>query len=381
MSGPPVFLWIDRRDDLIPSFPASYYNSHLFKTEPFPVGMAPMSTKPLLAALKGTPQARPPIWLMRQAGRYLPEYRALRSAAGGFLDLCMDPEKAAEVTLQPVHRFGMDAAILFSDILIVPHALGQRLAFKEGEGPVLDTADLSRLADGLIQDRVAPIYETVRRVKAGLPEGAALIGFAGSPWTVASYMVEGGGSRDYAAAKTMFFRDPVRFQALIDRIVAATIEYLSGQIVAGAEAVQLFDSWAGALAEPDFERWSIAPNAAIIAAIKARHPEIPVIAFPRGAGLLYPRFAETVGADAIGLDTAVPVEWARDTLQRRFCVQGNLDPLALAAGGDALRKEAGRILAALSDGPFVFNLGHGILPHTPPEHVAELVALVKGRAA
>jgi uroporphyrinogen decarboxylase len=341
----------------------------------------PGSGKKLLEALAGQTHNQPPIWLMRQAGRYLPEYRALRARVGGFLELCLTPTLAAEVTLQPIRRFAMDGAILFSDILVVPYGLGQAVSFREGEGPVLERletpGDLARLSRTGLPERVAPIAETVRLVRAELPETTALIGFAGSPWTVASYMIEGGSSRDFARAKGWLYRDEAGFGALIELLVEATIDYLELQIEAGAEAIQLFDSWAGALAEPAFARWVVAPNAAIVARLRAAHPRLPVIVFPRGAGLNYRGLDRTIPAQCIGLDSTVPVEWARDHLQPHQAVQGNLDPLALVAGGAALARETRRIREALGQGPFIFNLGHGVLPETPPEHVAELVRLVR----
>ena len=342
----------------------------------------PKARKKLLAALAGTVDAVPPVWLMRQAGRYLAEYRALRQRARSFVDFCLTPELAIEATLQPIRRFGFDAAILFSDILIVPHALGQEVSFKEGEGPVLAPIrrqeDVGRLSDARLVECTAPVMETVAGVRRALPTEVALIGFAGAPWTVATYMVEGGASKDYAHAKLWSYREPEGFQRLIDLVVKATITYLDQQIRAGAEAIQLFDSWAGVLAEPDFTRWVIEPNAAIVRGLKRLHPQIPIIAFPRGAGLFYRRFAEAVGADAIGLDTTVPLGWAREALQQRWTVQGNLDPLVLCAGGEPLEREVRRIREALAGGPFVFNLGHGILPSTPPEHVARLLEVLRG---
>jgi uroporphyrinogen decarboxylase len=341
----------------------------------------PGSGKKLLEALAGKAHDQPPIWLMRQAGRYLPEYRAVRGHVGGFLELCLTPSMAAEVTLQPIRRFAMDGAILFSDILIVPYGLGQAVSFREGEGPVLEpletVSDLARLSRSGLRERVAPIAETVRLVRAELPATATLIGFAGSPWTVASYMIEGGTSRDFARAKRWLYRDEVGFAALIDLLIEATIAYLELQIEAGAEVIQLFDSWAGVLAEPAFARWVVAPNAAIVAHLRTVHPTVPVIVFPRGAGLNYRALGQTIAAQGIGLDSTVPVEWARDNLQPRYTVQGNLDPLALLVGGAALARETQRIRRALGNGPFIFNLGHGVLPETPPEHVAELVRLVR----
>lgn len=339
------------------------------------------SGKKLLDALRGVAHERPPVWLMRQAGRYLPEYRALRARAGSFLELCLTPALAAEATLQPIRRFGMDGAILFSDILIVPYGLGQPLGFRDGEGPVLeplvDASELVRLKPAGFRERVAPIAETVRQVRAALPDDTTLIGFAGAPWTVATYMVEGGSSRDFARVKGWMFRDPVGFGRLIDRLIVATVEYLGLQIEAGAEAIQLFDSWAGVLAESEFEHWVVKPNAAIVERVKARYPDIPVILFPRGAGANYRAASKGVAAEAIGLDTTVPLAWARSNLQRRHTLQGNLDPLILVTGGAPLAHAVKRILQGLGKGPFVFNLGHGILPTTPPEHVAELVRLVR----
>ena len=337
--------------------------------------------KKLLRVLAGQTVDPPPIWLMRQAGRYLPEYRALRARTGGFLELCLNPELAAEVTVQPIRRYAMDGAILFSDILIVPFGLGQAVSFREGEGPVLEALeqarDLARLSMTGFAARVAPIGETVRRVRAGLPDDVTLIGFAGSPWTVATYMIEGGSSREFSRTKAWLYRDPVGFAALIDRLVDATVEYLSLQITAGVEAIQLFDSWAGALAAPAFERWVIAPNAAIVARVTALHPHVPVILFPRGAGANYLAAGQLRAVAGLGLDTSVPLAWARDVLQPHHALQGNLDPQLLVSGGTALADDVRRIRATLGGGPFIFNLGHGVVPETPPEHVAELVRLVR----
>jgi uroporphyrinogen decarboxylase len=337
--------------------------------------------KPLLRALRGETLARPPFWLMRQAGRYLPEYRELRQRAGSFLAMCYAPELATEVTLQPVRRFGMDAAILFSDILVVPHALGQDLAFREGEGPVLQpvrsAADVAALPDGGFTDRLAPVYETVDRLAGLLPAETALIGFAGAPWTVATYMVEGGSSRDFAQAKGWAYRDPDGFAVLIDRLVEATTEYLSGQVAAGAEAIQLFDTWAGVLPEAAFRRWVIEPTRRIVAALRARHAAVPVIGFPRGAGLMYRAYFSETGVNALGLDTSVPCAIARKTLQPLGAVQGNLDPLLLVAGGSAMEAAVAAIREAFAGGPFVFNLGHGIVPETPVEHVARLAEILR----
>lgn len=343
-----------------------------------------MTTKPFLRALAGEVQRVPPIWLMRQAGRYLPEYRALRAEAGSFLDLCYNPAHAAEVTLQPIRRFGFDAAIIFADILLIPQALGQDLRFAEGEGPILapirDAKALSALTLEGLHKRLEPIYETVSRVHGSLDDQTALIGFAGAPWTVATYMVEGGGSRNFEHTKVWAFRDPAGFAALIDLIVEATIAYLSRQIDAGAEAIQLFDTWAGVLPETAFARWSIEPTHRIVAALRARYPAIPVIGFPRGAGVGLQDYAARTGVQGVGLDSAVPLSWAQRAVQSQCTVQGNLDPLMVVAGGTAMTNEARRIVSAFKAGPFVFNLGHGILPQTPPEHVAALVAAVRAPA-
>jgi uroporphyrinogen decarboxylase len=334
-----------------------------------------VSEKPFLRTLQGGTSRVPPVWLMRQAGRYLPEYRALRAKAPDFLRFCLTPGLATEATLQPIRRFGLDAAILFADILIVPHALGQQVDFREGEGPVLGPLD--KRQPGEVEGRVAPVWETVRRVAAALPKEVALIGFAGAPWTIATYMVEGGSSRDFARVKRRAFAEPEAFALLIDAIVGASVTYLSGQIEAGAEALQLFDSWAGVLPEAEFRRWVIEPTRRIVEALKARHPEVPIIGFPRGAGLLYEAYARESGVDAVSLDPTVPLGWAREHLQARLPVQGNLDPMLLVVGGAPMEQAVQRIREELGRGPLVFNLGHGILPETPPEHVAALVELVR----
>jgi uroporphyrinogen decarboxylase len=335
--------------------------------------------KPVLRTLAGERLDRPPWWLMRQAGRYLPEYRALRTRARDFVDFCLNPELAAEATLQPVRRFGMDAAIVFADILLVPMALGQKLGFGE-DGPRLeainDSGDAAQLRTDGIASRLEPVCETIRRCRAALPEETALIGFAGAPWTIATYMVEGGGSRDFLRVKSWAYRDPEGFRALIDLLTEATIAYLAMQIAAGAEVVQLFDSWAGVLPEAGFARWVIEPTHRITSALRQRFPEVPMIGFPRGAGLLYARYAAESGVTAIGLDTVVPTGFARDRLQTRLPVQGNLDPVLLATGGEALERAVTEIRAALGKGPFVFNLGHGVVPQTPPENVAALARLL-----
>ncbi|MBC7497472.1 MAG: uroporphyrinogen decarboxylase [Sphingomonadaceae bacterium] len=339
-----------------------------------------MTLPRLLAVLGGERIDPPPMWLMRQAGRYLPEYRALRADKGGFLDLVYDSEAATEVTLQPLRRFGLDAAILFSDILIVPHAMGMDLSFGVGEGPRLVPPLVDGKWEGLTPnlDRFAPIYETVRRVKAALSPDVTLIGFAGSPWTVATYMVAGSGSKDQGEARRLAYRDPAAFQALIDRIVGVTVDYLSGQIDAGAQTVQLFDSWAGSLAPSEFERWVVAPTAAIVGRLMVRHPDVPIIGFPKGAGAKLAAYAAETGIDAVGLDETVDPAWADAMLPPGMPVQGNIDPLALWAGGEALRASVARVRAAFDERPHILNLGHGILQDTPIAHVDELMALVRG---
>lgn len=334
----------------------------------------------LLRTLTGENTPERPVWLMRQAGRYLPEYRALRASKGGFLNLVYDSEAAAEITLQPIRRFGFDGAILFSDILIVPYAMGQDLEFLVGEGPHLSPRLLDAALTSLtaVPERLSPIYETVRQVKAGLPADKTLLGFAGSPWTVATYMVAGEGSRDQHDTRALAYRDPAGFQAIIDAIVGVTVEYLIGQIQAGAEAVQLFDSWSGSLAPSEFERWVIAPNAAIVRQLKARFPNVPVIGFPKGAGEKLAAYARETGVDAIGIDETIDPLWAARELPAGMPVQGNLDPLLLLAGGEELDRQALRILDAFADRPHVFNLGHGIGQTTPVEHVGQLLALVRG---
>jgi uroporphyrinogen decarboxylase len=336
--------------------------------------------KPLLRVLRGETLARPPIWLMRQAGRYLPEYRALRETVGGFLDLCLTPELAAEVTMQPIRRFALDAAILFSDILIVPYALGQPLEYRDGEGPVLEPVHsptaITGVGDTEFRDRIAPVWRTVERVKGMLHPDTTLIGFAGTPWTVASYMVEGGTSRDFVTVKSWAFSDPLGFGQLIDRLVEATIVYLDGQVRAGAEVLQLFDSWAGVLPEAAFRQWVIAPTKKIVTALNRAHPQIPIIGFPRDAGLMYRAYLAETGVNGLSLDQTVPLEIARRTLQPLAAVQGNLDPLLLMAGGAPMAAATRDILATLGTGPFIFNLGHGVLPATPPDHVQALIDLV-----
>ena len=341
--------------------------------------MTPIS-KPLLSVLKGTKTDTLPLWLMRQAGRYLPEYRALRAEKGGFLELVHDSAAAAEVTMQPIRRFGFDGAILFSDILVIPHALGQDLWFETGEGPRLapKLVDTSLSALQRMPERLSPVIETVRQVKAALPLQTTFLGFAGSPWTVATYMVAGQGSREQAETRRFAYRDPKAFGEIITAIADLTVEYLSDQIEAGVDAVQLFDSWSGSLSPQQFEQWVIVPTERIISKLKARHPHAVVIGFPKGAGGKLPAYAREVGADAIGLDETVDPNWAHNNLPKDLPVQGNLDPLALITGGDMLDQAITRVIDAFQDRPHIFNLGHGILPDTPIAHVEALVARIRG---
>ena len=340
-------------------------------------------TKPLLRALAGETLPTPPVWMMRQAGRYLPEYKATRAQAGDFLSLCYNPELAAEVTLQPIRRYDFDAAILFADILLVPQALGAELWFVTGEGPrlapVTEAAQIEALRPAAeVRERLAPIYETLRLVAPALPAQTALIGFAGAPWTVATYMIAGRGTPDQGPAHRMRQEAPALFDALMERITDATIEYLDAQIEAGAETVKIFDSWAGSLPTDAFARYSVAPIRRIIAELKARHPGVPVIAFPRGAGAAYEGIAHATGADCIALDQFVSAEWAAEHVQRDGCVQGNLDPAHLVSGGPELETETRRILDAFRGGPHVFNLGHGITPDADPENVHRMLAAIRG---
>ena len=339
--------------------------------------------KPLLAVLRGERRDPPPMWMMRQAGRYLPEYRALRQDKGSFLDLVYDPDAAAEITLQPLNRFPqLDAAILFSDILIVPFAIGQNLTFIAGEGPRLTPPLAGASLDDLTPypARIEPIYETVRKVRRQLAPEKTLVGFAGAPWTVATYMVAGQGSRDQSETRRLAYADAGRFGDILGRIEAVTLDYLSGQVDAGAEALQLFDSWAGSLSPAQFERWVIAPTARLVDAVKRRHPDVPIIGFPKGAGGKLGAYARETGVDAIGLDETVDPVWAARELPEAMPLQGNLDPLALITGGTELGTAVQRILDAFAGRPHIFNLGHGILPDTPIAHVEQLIALVKGDA-
>jgi len=338
--------------------------------------------KTLLDVLSGNRQAVPPVWLMRQAGRYLPEYRAVREKAGGFLDLCFNPELAADVTLQPVRRFGFDAAILFSDILVVPLALGRKVEFLVGEGPKLepltDASGLASLRDTIDPAIVGNVYETVKRVKSLLDDKTTLIGFCGAPWTVATYMVAGEGTPDQAPARMFAYRDPDTFARLIDKLTLASIDYLVGQLQAGAECVQIFDTWAGVLPQTEFERWSVAPTRKIVDGVRARVSGAKIIAFPRGVGSKLWRYVKDTGVDAVGLDWMQGLNYARDHIQTLKPVQGNVDPLALLAGGAALDREVDAVMQALAGGPFIFNLGHGILPQTPIAHVEQMLKRVRG---
>lgn len=338
--------------------------------------------KKLLRSLAGEAMEVPPVWLMRQAGRYLPEYRATRAQAGDFLSLCYNPELAAEVTLQPIRRFGFDASILFADILLVPQALGADLWFVTGEGPRLSTitgaADMGRMKTrDDIHETLNPVYETVRILAGALPKDVTLIGFAGAPWTVATYMIAGRGTPDQAPAHKLREEDPATFDALMELITDATIDYLDQQVQAGAEVVKLFDSWAGSLTGEAFDKYALAPAKRIITELKSRHPDLPVIAFPREAGEKYLGFAKAVGADCLAIDTSVDVTWAAENLQPDGCVQGNLDPQLMITGGEELAVEARRIRDALKGGPHVFNLGHGITPQADPENVHVLLEAIR----
>jgi uroporphyrinogen decarboxylase len=338
--------------------------------------------KSILDVLDHRQRVPPPVWLMRQAGRYLPEYRAVREKAGDFLRLCFTPELAAEVTLQPVRRFGFDAAILFSDILVVPHALGQPVRYLAGEGPqldaIVDRSGLERLKAELDQDALAPVYQTIRQVKASLDPRTALLGFCGAPWTVASYMIAGHGTPDQAPARQFAYRDSDGFAALIDKLVEASASYLVRQLQAGVDVVQIFDTWAGVLPADGFRRWCIEPTQRIVAKVRAQVPGAKVIGFPRGAGTALLRYVEEVPVDAVGLDWTVDRLFARSQIQWRMPVQGNLDPLVLLCGGAALDHAVDAVLEAFSERPFIFNLGHGILPETPIAHVEQMLARVRG---
>jgi uroporphyrinogen decarboxylase len=329
--------------------------------------------KKLLSVLSGKIEMPPPVWLMRQAGRYLPEYRELRTKAGTFLDLVFNPDLSAEITLQPVRRYGMDAAILFSDILVVPHLLGQKLEFVEGEGPKLGPLDINTLNCDI--SKAEPVFETVRKVKANLPEDCTLIGFAGSPYTVAAYMVEGGSSDTYDKTRDFSRANPAAFEKLIDKIIGATLDYLEGQIAAGAEVIQLFDSHSGTA--NNFQRWVVEPTAAIVMILKAKYPKLPIIGFPRGAGSHLSTYAVYTGVDALGLDQSIKLDWIADNVPKRVVLQGNLDPQLLIKGGPEMLAATDEILELAAKRPWVFNLGHGIDKTTPPEHIADLVKHIR----
>ncbi len=336
-------------------------------------------SKIFLETLNGQRSKKVPFWFMRQAGRYLPEYRELRAEKGGFLEMALDPKAACEVTMQPIRRFGMDAAILFSDILMVPMALGQDLKFAAGEGPVLGDLDIDALE--FDADVLQPVYDALKEISSNLKhEGygdTALIGFAGAPWTVATYMVEGGGSKDFAKVKAMAYGQPQRFKLLMDKLVDVTSRYLIAQVDAGAEALQIFDSWAGALDPHGFQYQVIEPTKEIVRRLKAAHPNIPIIGFPRGAAMHYTAYVQQTGVDAVAIDSLVCTTWAKNNLQSLMPVQGSLDPMRLLAGGAGLEKAARKIISDLGQGPFVFNLGHGIHKDTPVEHVEHLVRVIR----
>lgn len=341
-----------------------------------------MTEKTILRALKGEVLPTPPIWMMRQAGRYLPEYRATRAKAGDFLSLCYTPDLAAEVTLQPIRRYGFDAAILFADILLLPQALGPKLWFETGEGPRMETTTTMAAVQALkskdlIHETLSPVYETVRILSRELPKETTLIGFAGAPWTVATYMIAGRGSKDQGAAHDLKNNDRETFAALIDVITDATVDYLSEQVKAGAEVVKLFDSWAGSLKGQDFTDFAVKPTARIIAELKARHPGLPVIAFPREAGAGYIGFAKRTHADCVAIDNSVTPEWAAENVQVSGCVQGNLAPEHMVTGGEALVRETRRVVEAFRKGPHIFNLGHGITPDANPDNVALMIETVR----
>lgn len=333
----------------------------------------------VLKVLRGEALFPPPVWLMRQAGRYLPEYRQIRSKAGGFLELCFDPQLATEVTLQPIRRFGFDAAILFSDILVVPHALGRDVTFVEGRGPVMEPmgeADVERLDGSRFHIVLEPVYEAVRRLRQDLPASTTLLGFCGAPWTIATYMIAGAAMADQAPARLFAYRHPERFADLLERLADWSAEYLSRQIEAGADAVQIFDSWSGVLDEISFQRFALGPVRRIVERVRKQHPGVPVIGFPRGAGVRYDDYREKTGVTALGLDWTVPIAQAKD-LQTKGAIQGNLDPMRLVAGGPTLRQGVASILSGLGGGPLVFNLGHGITPETPLSHVELMLELVR----
>ena len=344
--------------------------------------MPPTSAKPFIDVLSGQRQAVPPVWMMRQAGRYLPEYRELRAKAGGFLDLCFTPELAAKVTLQPIRRFDFDAAIIFSDILVIPYALGRSVRFEVGEGPRLEPLDdpdkVRTLSPHADFDKLEPVFEALRIVRRALDPKTALIGFCGAPWTVATYMVAGHGTPDQAPARMMAYRHPEAFAEIIDALVANSIDYLLGQLAAGADALQIFDTWAGVLPPAEFVRWSIEPTRRIVEGVRAKAPDAKIIGFPRGAGALLPAYVEATGVNAVSIDWTAEPSFIRERVQTRVAVQGNLDPLVLITGGDALNRAVDDVLTNFAHGPLIFNLGHGIQPETPIAHVEQMLKRVRG---
>jgi len=339
------------------------------------------TTKPFVEVLSGRRQPVPPLWMMRQAGRYLPEYREVRAKAGGFLDLCFTPEFAVEVTLQPIRRFAFDAAIIFSDILVIPYALGRDVRFEVGEGPRLDPLDTPDKIGALSSTgdftKLEPVFEALRRVRRQLDPKIALIGFCGAPWTVATYMVAGQGTPDQAPARMMAYRHPEAFAKIIDAIVENSILYLLGQLKAGADVLQIFDTWAGVLPPREFQRWSVEPTKRIVAGVRKKVPDAKIIGFPRGAGALLPSYVEATGVDAVSIDWAAEPTLIREKVQSRVAVQGNLDPLVLIAGGDALDRAVDDVLSNYAAGRLIFNLGHGIQPETPIAHVEQMVKRVR----
>ena len=343
--------------------------------------MSVTQTKKLIRALNGETLSSPPFWFMRQAGRYLPEYRKVRATSKNFLNMCYTPDLAVEVTLQPLERLKTDAAIMFSDILVIPDALGQKVEFKEGFGPVLEpirtVGEIDKLNISGLHDHLSPVYEVLNRLLKEISKTTTLIGFAGAPWTLAIYMVEGKGGTECGTARVWAYKDPEGFQKLIDLLIQAVSIYLIKQVESGAEALQLFDSWAGVLSEDQYQRWIIEPNKKIVENVRAAHPDIPIIGFPRNAGSKYETFAIETKMNGLSIDHSVGLEWARDHLQPVTCVQGNLDNHTLLAGGGALDSSVNKILDTLSGGPFIFNLGHGVLPSTPPENVERVAELIR----
>lgn len=339
-------------------------------------------TKPFIDVLSGQRQAVPPMWMMRQAGRYLPEYREVRAKAGGFLDLCFNPELAAEVTLQPIRRFGFDAAIIFSDILVIPYALGRSVRFEAGEGPRLepldDPAKVATLAPRADLGKLQPVFEALKLVRGALDPKVALIGFCGAPWTVATYMVAGHGTPDQAPARMMAYRHPEAFSGIIDVLVDSSVEYLLAQLAAGADALQIFDTWAGVLPPAEFARWSTEPTRRIVEGVRAKAPGAKIIGFPRSAGAQLPGYVEATGVNAVSIDWTAEPAFIRERVQSKVAVQGNLDPLVLISGGAALERAVDDVLANFSQGRFIFNLGHGIQPETPIAHVEQMIKRVRG---